>query len=478
MFATREETWPKKARCSLAVLALALGLAGCGGSDGTGGTTTTSGGSSPSPHGTLLSATPLENWSGAQIQASYEQNLIEELGNQVGMVRETSDYLQWSAAMSNHTSESSADYQVTYVSRDANQAPINLTGAIFLPPRGSAPKSVPIVLYPHGTELKRDAVPSNGGKGGPEAVVGMAAALAFDLVVAMPDLPGMGGADPKAYHPYCHANSLAYSVADMLKATVEHLAKRSSDFVWNGDVYVVGYSEGGYAAMATVRELQNHPSDYPSFTLRGSACMAAPCDLSGDMRAVMLNPSKEFPAAFFLPYVIYGYNAVYSNSSFAPSSAINATLLESRIDGNITQWMDGNLAGKQADALIENRMQIASGHHPIPLNMLNPTWVTSQLADPAFANSTVGNALRDNDLDRGWAPNEGTKMLIMHAYDDDCVPYANSLHAYQAFQAAGATTRVRFVPIGQPGDGTTHVEAAMMAFPAAYCWIYNNMPMK
>jgi len=70
----------------------------------------------------------------------------------------------------------------------------------------------------------------------------------------MPDLPGMGG-DRTGYHPFCHAQSLATSVLDMIRPALELLAA-SSTWRWDGRIFLAGYSAGGYGALAAVKELR------------------------------------------------------------------------------------------------------------------------------------------------------------------------------------------------------------------------------
>lgn len=448
------------------------------GASGTSGSTASSGTVSravTSSAGAVVSLQQTETLTGREIEARYLQEMTNLLGNGAGTVQANDAHVQFMEKLSAHSDDQLATYRLAYKSRDAKQQEIDVTGRIFVPfPKQGKPLLVPIVLYPHGTELKRDAVPSN--SAGAEALVGCAAAISCGFVVAMPDLPGMGGADPKAYHPYCHADSLAYSVADMLVATRKMLESQSQFYQWNGEVYVVGYSEGGYAAMAAVRELEAHPQRYAPFTLRGEACMAAPSSLSNVMRKMMLDPQREFPAPFFLPYILFGYDAVYPGSFFDPSLSMNKTLLQGGADGNLREWMNGSIKGADADLKIESRMGVGHGK-VIPRNLMDPVFVNTQLADPAFATSEVGKTLRANDLDTGWAP-ATSRMLILHAYDDDCVPFANSESAYDNFVKLGARERVSFLPIGQRGDKKTHVQAAMIALPVAFAWISAGMPMK
>ena len=84
------------------------------------------------------------------------------------------------------------------------------------------------------------------------AVTAMALA-ATGYIVVVPDYPGMG-IDP-GVHPYCH-KSLSYSVIDMIRAVRDSGLLQNWQVKWDGRLYLMGYSEGGYATMVTAQELQ------------------------------------------------------------------------------------------------------------------------------------------------------------------------------------------------------------------------------
>jgi pimeloyl-ACP methyl ester carboxylesterase len=358
--------------------------------------------------------------------------------------------------------------RITYYSRDAYGEKIELTGMLYLPKPHIfkiGPRSVKLLLYPHGTELKKSRVPSN--NDGDEWIFGAVAALVGGFAVAMPDLPGMGGAAADRYHPYCHADSLAYSIVDMGRAVTEAFDRDLRfDYEWDGRLYVMGYSEGGYAAMAAVKELQLNAGEYPDLAVTASACMAGPYDLTGAMRTLMIDPTLKFPRPFFLPYVVYGYHAVYPDGPFDPSDALNDALLP-----DITTWMDGSQTGDYVNPLIAE----ALGVEPTDVNprdMLDAQWVATQLDDDVYETSDVGVILAANNLWSDWAPS--TPMLMRQSPDDDCVPFDNSLKAYSEFIRAGAMDYITFRPIGKKGDGIGHVKGAIIGIPSAIMWLAND----
>jgi hypothetical protein len=366
---------------------------------------------------------------------------------------------------------------------DAQGQPISrtvqLTGRLFFPPawRVAWGPRLPLVLYCHATELDKRAVPSL--LGGQEWLLGAAAAAWFGFAVVMPDLPGMGG-DAAAYHPFCHARSLAWAVLDALPAaegafrTDPYLAQHG--YSWDGRLYVLGYSEGGYSALAAVKELETQRP--ARFRLTGSACMAGPFDLQGAMRATFIDPDRAYSRSYYLPYFVLGYHAVYG-PRLDPRAVLAPGLLAPGADGTILEWADGSRDGLYVDQRLGRRLGMPADAINLR-RMFNPAWLARELDDPAYAGSAVHGLLAENDLTQGWTPTR--PILFCHSPDDLNIPYANTLTAMAGLGAAltragrNPAELLHLLPIGRPGDHIGHREAANIALPAAFAWFYYGMP--
>ena len=406
-----------------------------------------------------------------QVAQAHTQLVEDQSGEMMGVDLDPPLNTDWANLAKTLLAEAVDCRKITYWSRNADSQAIRLTGMLYLPRRlvpPPFPSRVSLIAYPHGTELLRDNGPSN--NAGLEWIFGAAAALFGGYAVAMPDLPGMGGADPSLYHPYCHARSLAYSVVDMIQAVREAFeGDLCGQYWWDGHLYILGYSEGGYAAMATVKELQVNAGQYPGLNITASACLAGPFDLTGAMRELMVDSTQPFGSPFFLPYVILGYSSVYAGP-FDPNQALVAALLP-----DVLQWMNGvSTPSSEVNTLIAQRLGFSESQLPAPRDMLNPAWVNQQLADNLYQTSQVGLILADNNLWSGWAP--ARPMLLRHSPDDDRVPYANSEKAFMEFAKAGAIGNLTFLPIGKTGDGIGHIAGAIIGIPSAIIWFRGTCP--
>jgi len=362
--------------------------------------------------------------------------------------------------------------------------PVTLTGRVFFPPAWRVPDGarLPLVLYSHATEMRRGAVPS--AFDGDEWKLGAAAAACYGFAVAMPDQPGLGG-DSTGYHPFCQARSLAYATLDSLPA-IQRLGDQDPYLMehrygWSGELFMLGYSEGGYTTLASVKEWETHAGQYEAgscFTLTGSACMAGPFDLSGSMRGTFIAPGLGYPRSYYLPYFVLGYHGVYGQA-FDPDAVLAPALLETGPAGNILQWADGTRDGPEVDLEVGRRL----GMPPDAINLrrlFNPLWLARELDDPAYATSRVHGLLAENDLYDGWVPTR--PILFRQSPDDGNIPYANTLITLdrlgEAIRQAGGDPGALLLslPIGRPGDHVSHLDGAYLALPSAFAWFYFGMP--
>ncbi|RMF64066.1 MAG: hypothetical protein D6746_02180 [Bacteroidetes bacterium] len=324
-------------------------------------------------------------------------------------------------------------YRVRYRTVDPAGNETEASGALMRP-RGVVP-ALPLVSYQHGTIVRKADVASIQGTGAAEALVGVLFATTGYLAV-MPDYLGLGTSE--GLHPYVHAASLATAVVDMLRAG-RHFAEQEG-LRLDGRVFLIGYSEGGYATAAAQRLIE---ATYPDeFDLAASAPMAGNYDMSGTMAELMLRP-EPYPAPFFLPYTLLAYDLVYDLWD-DPSEVFVAPY-----DTRLPVLFDGTRSSAEIDAELP----------AVPIEMLQPAYVE------AFRNDTshpLWQALRDNDL-LDWTPQAPTRLY--HCTGDDLVPYANTEVAVARFRARGATS-VEAVPL----DFGTHAACAAPALLLAKTW--------
>ncbi|MBU0826529.1 MAG: lipase family protein [Gammaproteobacteria bacterium] len=211
------------------VLALVATLAACGG-----GSDSATNGPLPEPtptperSGQLESASPLGTISAADIATALadEESLAE------GVVPRYSV----------------ASYRLEYLTTDADGKEVRASGLVSVPQKPAGSKS-PVLSYQHGTIFRDAEAPSNNAVASEVALV--LASLGY--IVLAPDYVGFG-ASKGTPHPYLLSAPSAAATADFL--TAARTWRSQANVADNGQLFLTGYSEGGYVTMATHRALQ------------------------------------------------------------------------------------------------------------------------------------------------------------------------------------------------------------------------------
>lgn len=365
--------------------------------------------------------------------------------------------------------------KVVYQSTGADGQLHTMTGLLILPKAilGGKP-SVPILMYQHGTEVYRPFSPSqylthrNKPTDYPEVMVA-AAIAATGYAVALVDYEGMG--DNTDIQPHVNGAVLAQQVIDLLKSSRTIIAGTSSPCTWNSQLFLMGFSEGGYVTMAATRELQLNP--VAGFTVTASAPLSGPHDLSGVMRGVILS-DNTFKSPYFVPMILTSYNYAYGGQTALYNPV---TAMIDPYNTRVPPLFNGDF---QSDTISE-----AMGMTFSPVHLIVPKSVLSQVFIDQLTNdaSPVVTLLKQNDSYRSpvqpystWVPT--VPMRMIHHKLDDLVPYENSQVAYDAFINAGAsTTTVQLVPetfaisISSDPVKTVHVGSAFPELLDGWEWL-------
>jgi dienelactone hydrolase len=213
-------------------------------------------------------------------------------------------------------------YRVQYRTTNHDGAPVVASGLVALP-SGRGLNSV--VMYLHGTSAYRRIAPSQSGLG--EGMLMAAAAAGTGHVLVAPDYVGLG--EGRGMHPYMHAKTTATTCIDFLRAAagvVEHVHGR-----WPTRLYVMGFSQGGHAALVVHRELEALAD--PRFEVMASAPIAGPFYLREiSFPQALTGEAKSHP--FYLAYIANAYAAVYSQPPESILKAPYAATLPPLFDGD------------------------------------------------------------------------------------------------------------------------------------------------
>lgn len=199
------------------------------------------------------------------------------------------------------------------------------SGALMVPTGAAAPCTGPrpIVLYAHGTttdsayNIANISDASNSANSEAAEIATVFAAQGY-IVVA----PNYLGYDISTlgYHPYIDA---AANAADMMDALTAGRAALLTTFTPgtsdSGKLYVTGYSEGGYVAMATVKAMQAAGE-----SLTASAPASGPYALEAFGDAIFFG-QVDIGSTEFAPLATTSYQHVYGNVYTQTSDVYSST---------------------------------------------------------------------------------------------------------------------------------------------------------
>ena len=139
-------------------------------------------------------------------------------------------------------------YRIEYLTVGATGQTVKASGLVSVPNKPAGAKS-PVLSYQHGTIFRDAEAPSNNAVASEISVV--MASLGY--IVLAPDYVGYG-VSKGVPHPYLQAAPMAASVIDFL--TAAKTWRQQTGVYDNQQLFLTGYSEGGYATMAAHRALQ------------------------------------------------------------------------------------------------------------------------------------------------------------------------------------------------------------------------------
>lgn len=292
-------------------------------------------------------------------------------------------------------------FRLTYRTTLANGTSVQASGTVILPT--GSDKALPLLGYQHPTAFSNTDVPSGYDYTKPQFSLPLYFA-SHGYVVACPDYIGYGETNTLA-HPYEDRATLAQATADMMRATREWLQQQA--VVWNGQVFLVGFSEGAFASLSAQQLIESSYAD--ELPLAGVSCGAGPYEMSAFFDYITHQPTPSVGVGNYL-YVwqTLVYNRLYN------------------LNRPVSYYFKEPYASQISQSPELARTFTVSFH---------------ELCTDAFREavrnpeSAFAKALAANDLTH-WTTK--TPTYLMHGDQDDVIPYFISEDTYRALQQQGA----------------------------------------
>jgi len=305
-------------------------------------------------------------------------------------------------------------YDIKYETEGEGGYIDTLSGLVAFP--HSPIEAFPILSYQHGTAVNDASAPSLAGltMDNPEVLIISLVTAPLGFITLFPDYEGLG--DPNKFHPFIIAESYTHSVINMVRAVKQLSAELEGDdqFQFNDQLFLIGYSEGGYATMAVQRGIELNFSD--EFTITTSCPMAGPYDLAGTMVDYFLS-IPSYPKPFYVPFVLTSHLWYYQGEDVDFGDYFEPFWADT-----LPSLFDGTHFGDEIDALMPEN----------PLDIILPDVLEefTNNEDHFFRQTLQLNTLLD------WIPMSPT--YLYHGIGDDIVPFQNAQVAYDTFVSNGA----------------------------------------
>lgn len=310
-------------------------------------------------------------------------------------------------------------YEVFYYSTYPDGSKVKVSGWALVPQSGG---KMSLISYNHGTQLKTANMKT------PGEIFFCLWYAADGYAVLMTDYIGLGKGEKM--HLYQHANSEAEASLDLIRAFRDMAPKIKAEL--NTQLFVAGYSQGGHAAMATTRMMQEQfPDEFP---VTASAPMSGAYDMAGKQQEVVF---KEYKYPFYLPYLIVSYQEAYHF-----------------YDGNILEVFKppyDTIVKKAMYELAYSTREFNDLLPKVPKDMLTDEFLKGFLEDSTFAFTKV---LKENGTCE-WKPN--CPMKLFYSKGDEQVSYTNTISAHDCMCEKGAKKVKLWKVSNRFGHGTTYV---------------------
>ena len=298
-------------------------------------------------------------------------------------------------------------YKVTY-NTQYNTSPIIASGLVVLP---KTTQGIGMLSFQHGTITKYDDAPSNFSAGDYNTVA-YAAMASVGFIGVIPDYLGFGSST-SVLHPYYVEELMASSVIDLLKAATE--LSQQQGITFNGELFLAGYSEGGYATMASHKAIEENGLD--GFTLIASFPAAGAYDIKGVQETIF--EQTEYDDPHYLAYIARAYQVQYGRDD----------LLTDFFKEPYASRIPGLFDGQKGEGEINAQLTTTIS------DLVQEDVLNNIDTNPEYG--YLVDAFNENSL-TDWKPE--IQMFMYHGLSDKTVPYQNSVNTFDKLIANGAST--------------------------------------
>jgi len=312
-------------------------------------------------------------------------------------------------------------YKIPYLTTNEEGETISASGLMVVPtgmPEIVYQIGLSLVSDDHGTIMKDSEAPTvlAQSTNSPDGSAIIMTSLA-GFVTLQPDYVGFGDSREQ-YHPFVLKKSLANATIDFIYAAQKFAAENNIKL--NGQLFLTGYSEGGYASLATLQAIE---AGHKFLEVTMAAPMAGPYDMNTTAFGVLSQPNISVPS--FMANVGYSYATAYSQ----PLDSVFNEPYASEVE----ELMSGSYSSTEVDAQLTD---VTTGNYGLfSMAFINEFFNNDQ---QWFREAMVENSIHN------WKPTAPVRFV--HCEGDDVIPYSISELTVNSMKQMGATD-VALMPV-------------------------------
>jgi len=319
-------------------------------------------------------------------------------------------------------------YKIPYTTTDDKGKEVKASGIMVVPTAENADgktiqtlefmkaKGLAMVVDCHGTIFSNDESPSASIKNSASAEgVGVIYSSLSGFVTLQADYIGFG--DSKShYQAYLLKKSSANSVVDFTKAAIEFAKANNIAIATSKDIYLAGYSQGGYVALAALKKFEAE-----QYHVIMATPMAGPYLLDPIAATVLKSDNIKVPS--FMAAVAYAYAKTYDKDV--------KELIQEPYASKLPNLYNGSLTRPEIDKELTTKIKGDGG--------LFTNSIAANYQDSWFQKALQANSVVD------FSPKTPIEML--HCMGDDVVDYKISQAAHDAFANQLGAKYVNLTPV-------------------------------
>jgi len=303
-------------------------------------------------------------------------------------------------------------YSVDYKTTDPNGNEAIASGAIYIP-MNTGKESLSLVSGQHGLTIQKSDVASLIPALGYLGVFG----ASIGYAVIQPDYLGLGNSDFPYYPVYQKSNGKV--LLDMVDGVKGFACE--NDIKLNDNLFLIGYSNGGYNSIAMHEELSSRPRD---FDIDASVVIAGYYDLEREK-------DFKYPEVIETPaWAIY--------HSYVIDKTYNLNIIDKIIQKPYVDKLDDLFSGEYSATYIDQKL----------------TRYTEQLFTPEFLNEyetleifdDYKKAINSNSL---MNANIIGDIFLIHSKEDEVVPYGQSQNLFESIKSKGGNAELVLLEKGK-----------------------------